>query len=172
MFIGCIFQPALRCCLTCTKYLITISLLVADCHQVGLRSQKIWLRHRKLDWTHRSCRQRYSDYSHSWQPRKQKSPLYYFPLIFLVFLQLNMLARVWAFYLWRNSCSKKFQSRKKVHILWVGLFFSSHSLRKNNSWATTQSELILWHNQFIQITTKITSLLFFLLTFMTSQRKL
>ena len=43
-----------------------------------------------------------------------------------------MLAKVRAFYLWRNSCSKKFQSREKVHILWVGLFFSSHSLRNIN----------------------------------------
>ena len=37
----------------------------------------------------------------------------YFPLIFLVFLQLSVLQRVWAFYLRRHSCSKKFQSRKK-----------------------------------------------------------
>ena len=75
-----------------------------------------------------------------------------FPLILLVFLQLNLLLGVWAFYVGRHSCSKKFQSRRQADILWVGLFFSS---RKINSWGTTQFESILWHSQFIQINTKI-----------------
>ena len=39
-----------------------------------------------------------------------------------------MLLRVWAFYLWHHSCSKKFQSRRKSHFLWVGLLFTMWKL--------------------------------------------
>ena len=75
-------------------------------------------------------------YSSSWRLCEQfasiLSSLNYNILLsfFLFSLQLNLLVRFWAFYLWHHSCFKKFQLRRKIHILWVGLFFSSHSLRK------------------------------------------
>ena len=82
-------------------------------------------------------------------------------------------------------CSKKFQSRKKVHILWVGLFFSSHSLRKfsflgsNTIWAdlVTQSVWSIYYknncfSQYQGIKTKSAEKSFFsLLVFMMLQWK-
>ena len=51
----------------------------------------------------------------------------------LVSILSNVLAKVVAFFYDVIVLQKKFQSRRKVHSLWVGLLFSSHSLYGRNT---------------------------------------